>query len=151
MVDTQFRSSQESEANSACRFSQEEELHDYLNTSYVELPRPSPETQNEAVYYLPGHPRMPLKEKQEIWTFLEKELWAADIESISPYLWIMSSHDSTSISALHRQEVEGRKIIITEEAHLHLVWHYDRIFIKPLPEYLLSHWFWTQHFLPEKG
>ena len=42
MVDTQFRSSQESEVNSACPFSQEEELHDYLNMSYIELPRPSP-------------------------------------------------------------------------------------------------------------
>lgn len=40
---------------------------------------------------------------------------------------------------------------ITGEAHLHLFWYYDRIFIKPLPEYLLLHRFWTQHFLPKKG
>ena len=46
------------------------------------------------------------------------------------------------ISPLHHQAVRGRKIILTENPHLHLVWYYDRIFIKPLPKYLFSHAFW---------
>ena len=31
---------------------------------------------------------------------------------------------------------------MTENPQLHLVWFYDRIFIKPIPRYLLSHAFW---------
>lgn len=31
---------------------------------------------------------------------------------------------------------------MVENPHLHLVWYYDRIFIKPIPPYLLSHAFW---------
>lgn len=43
---------------------------------------------------------------------------------------------------MHHQAVRGRNIIVTENPQLHLVWYYDRIFIKPLPRYLLSHAFW---------
>jgi hypothetical protein len=31
---------------------------------------------------------------------------------------------------------------VAEHPQLHLVWSYDRIFIKPIPRYLLSHAFW---------
>ena len=34
---------------------------------------------------------------------------------------------------------------MTERPQLHLVWYYDRIFIKPIPRYLLSYAFW--HYL----
>ena len=54
----------------------------------------------------------------------------------------MSTQSSANINALHRQRVKGRHIIITEEVRLHLVWIHDRIFVKPLPKYLLSHVFW---------
>ncbi len=47
---------------------------------------------------------------------------------------------------MHHQAVRGRKIIVTENPQLHLVWYYDRIYIKPIPRYLLSHAFWE--FLP---
>ncbi len=33
-------------------------------------------------------------------------------------------------------------MIVTENPQLHLVWYYDRIYIKPIPRYLLSHAFW---------
>lgn len=61
---------------------------------------------------------------------------------MSSKLWWMSKQDSGNISPLHRQIVKGRKIVITEEPRLHLVWREDRIFIKPLPQYLTSHSFW---------
>ena len=37
----------------------------------------------------------------------------------------------------------GRKLVATEQADLHLVWYDDNFFVKPLPDYLLSHRFWT--------
>jgi hypothetical protein len=33
--------------------------------------------------------------------------------------------------------------VAAENPELHLVWAYDRIYIKPLPKYLLSHAFWS--------
>jgi hypothetical protein len=35
--------------------------------------------------------------------------------------------------------------MITENPGLHLVWIHDRVFLKPLPEYLLSHAFWEYY------
>jgi hypothetical protein len=79
--------------------------------------------------------------------FLESELCSADLEKMAPYLWMMSSQSSANIRPLHHQKLLGREIIITETPKLHLVWHYDRIFIKPLPKYLLSHLFWSTYLL----
>ncbi|KAF2807745.1 uncharacterized protein BDZ99DRAFT_391759 [Mytilinidion resinicola] len=61
---------------------------------------------------------------------------------MAPRLWIMTTLSSANINPLHRQRVKGREIIVTEEPRLHLVWIHDRIFIKPLPRYLLSLAFW---------
>ncbi|KAG9228114.1 hypothetical protein BJ875DRAFT_508683 [Amylocarpus encephaloides] len=56
----------------------------------------------------------------------------------------MSTYSSSNINPLHRQRVKGREIIVTEEPRLHLVWFHDRIFMKPLPRYLLSWEFWER-------
>lgn len=64
---------------------------------------------------------------------------------MAPNLWIMTTLSSANINALHRQRVKGREIVITEEPRLHLVWIRNRIFIKPLPRYLLSHHFWRNY------
>ncbi|KAI9799049.1 MAG: hypothetical protein M1833_004243 [Piccolia ochrophora] len=95
--------------------------------------------------HLPGHPRVPLQDKEGLLVFLESELCSRDLERLAPRLWWMSKHDSHSISPLHRQRVKKRNVIVSEDPKLHLVWIHDRIFIKPLPEYLLSHSFWKHH------
>lgn len=46
------------------------------------------------------------------------------------------------ISPLHHQAIRGRDIVLTENPQLHLVYYYDKIFIKPIPRYLLSYAFW---------
>ncbi|KAF1988724.1 hypothetical protein K402DRAFT_372981, partial [Aulographum hederae CBS 113979] len=38
---------------------------------------------------------------------------------------------------------------VTEDPELHLVWYSDRIFIKPLPPFLLSYAFWECHLAPQ--
>lgn len=42
--------------------------------------------------------------------------------------------------------LRGRSIVVTGNPELHLVWYYDRVFIKAIPEYILSATFW-QHYL----
>ena len=94
---------------------------------------------------LPGVPSVMLMDFTLAKEFLRKELWSADLEIIVPRLWIITTLSSSNISALHRLRVKGREIIVTEDPRLHLVWIYNRIFIKPLPRYLLSHAFWETY------
>jgi hypothetical protein len=95
--------------------------------------------------FLPGQPTIALHDPAPLLTFLETDLYATDLEKIAPRLWIMSTPSSSNINALHRQRVVGREIVVTEEPRLHLVWVHNRIFIKPVPAYLTSHWFWEQY------
>lgn len=114
----------------ACPFSAEHQLNDDLDGC------PS---------HLLGHPRVSLEDRASLYDFLEREFWSDDLERISSKLWWMSKQDSASISPLHRQAVKRRTIIITEDPKLHLTWMVDRIFIKPLPEYLTSYSFWESY------
>ncbi|MCJ1312229.1 hypothetical protein MMC25_005903 [Agyrium rufum] len=91
---------------------------------------------------VPGYPRLNITDHAALVNFLEKQLISPDLERMAPRLWWMSKQDSANISPLHRQRVKKRAIVVAEDPKLHLVWIQDRIFIKPLPEYLLSHAFW---------
>ena len=121
--------------NLSVPFTQESELY----KSYASSPN------------LPGHPRVSLQDARRLRSFLYRELWAVDLERMAPHLWIMSTQSGTNISPLHQQKVRGREIIVTEDPRLHLVWIHDRIFIKPLPRYLLSHYFWSEFLSTEKS
>ncbi len=100
-----------------------------------------------SIQCLPGYPRLRLQNTTQVQRFLSKEFDLKDLEEIAPKLWTMSTQSSKNISPLHRQKVKRRNIIVTEDPRMHLIWHYDRIFIKPLPEYLLSYNFWQQYLL----
>jgi hypothetical protein len=101
--------------------------------------------------HLPGYPQIELNDPIQLTNFLEKDLCAPDLEAMAPYLWMMSTQSSANVNALHCQKVRGRNIIITEDPRLHLVWIYDRIFIKPVPQYLLSHAFWNTFLLSKSS
>lgn len=115
---------------------------------------------------LPGQPRIKLEEA-ELSEYLRSQLLVPQLDSLAGKLWLVSrmpckkfktfkdypseqmlftqvsTPRSSHISPLHHQAARGRKdIIVVENPHLHLVWVYDRIFIKPIPRYLLSHAFW---------
>ena len=51
-------------------------------------------------------------------------------------------HSGIDASPLHHQAARLRTITVAENPPLHLIWSYDRIFVKPIPRYLLSHAFW---------
>ena len=94
---------------------------------------------------LPGYPRISFQDRHELLGFLKKEFCSADLDRIASRLWWMSKQDSANISALHRQLVKRRSIVVTEDPKLHLVWIRDRIFVKPLPLYLTSNTFWQKY------
>jgi hypothetical protein len=122
-------------------FSQEEELYNKLIVSNNHLTR-SHSSKNDT---LPGHPRVSLNDLQ-LGAFLTKELTTPDLNTFRPYLWLVTTQSSSHITALSSQAVRGRDIILSEDPSLHIVWIHSRIYIKPIPKYLLSHSFWAFHF-----
>lgn len=88
---------------------------------------------------LPGYPRIFIRDSEKLRDHLVHEFYSEDLEKLAPKLWLMSTQSSSNISPLHRQKVKARNIVITEDPRLHLAWVGDRIFIKPMPLYLLSY------------
>jgi hypothetical protein len=97
--------------------------------------------------FLPGQPCIRITDQVRMNDFLTSEFWAQDLEMIAHRLWVMTTPSSANINSLHRQKVKGREIVVSEDPRLHLVWIHDRIFIKPIPTYLMSHAFWDAFLL----
>lgn len=99
---------------------------------------------DEPIRTVPGHPHIPLDDPTRVRKLLLAEFCSNDVDKVAERLWWMSKQDSRNISPLHRQLVKGRSIVVTEDPKLHLVWIYDRVFIKPLPRFMGSHAFWKE-------
>ncbi|KAH6684231.1 hypothetical protein B0J14DRAFT_572434 [Halenospora varia] len=95
---------------------------------------------------LPNQPRIELTERELINSFLQKELTTPDLDTFHSYLWLVGTQSSSHISALTKQAVRGRKIIVTENPEIHLTWINSTVYIKPIPKYVLSHAFWEFYF-----
>ncbi|KAK0735351.1 hypothetical protein B0T21DRAFT_367575 [Apiosordaria backusii] len=112
-----------------------------------EQTRPEPSqhasgTENEDTT-VPGQPTLPFNDDPGITSFLTADISTERLNRLYSLLFLTGKPEN--ISPLHHQIIKGRKIVITERPDLHLIWNCDRIFIKPLPKYLLSHSFWKAH------
>lgn len=77
-------------------------------------------------------------------TFLRADLSLTRLDTVYPHLWWAGRQFPAR--PLHRQVHElGRAVAPTSRADLHLVWcpRSRRLFLKPLPPYLLSHACWA--------
>ena len=82
---------------------------------------------------------------QSLTGFLHKHIYPEATSHVNHRLWWISNHSEASISTLSRQKAKYREIMITENPNLHLCWDKGRIFIQPMPIYLLSATFWDRH------
>jgi hypothetical protein len=94
-----------------------------------------------ATYHSSSHGTMNVR--SNIRRFVKDELDLSRLTEISGYLWLVGMKNNAR--ALNRQAVMGRSIVPTEQMDMHLVWYDNTIFVKPLPAWLLSHSFWTEH------
>ena len=76
-------------------------------------------------------------------TFLKKELGVKRLNDIHEWLWTVGR--PMPPRPLHYQKAAGRNIIIHERTDLHLAWDEQRMFLKPIPRYLLDEGFWQDH------
>ena len=97
---------------------------------------------------LPGQPGISLT-RDAVVPYLQAELLTPDLDAYGSHLWLVATQSSAHIGALHDQVACGRRIVLVENPELHLVWHADRVFVKPLPRYLTSLPFWECFLLPD--
>ncbi|UKZ79411.1 hypothetical protein TrVFT333_007164 [Trichoderma virens FT-333] len=83
--------------------------------------------------------------------FLASELSLKGLESMLKHLWLAGAKRPPA--QLHYHAALGREITITDRIDLHLMWSANgRIFVKPLPRFLLSTSFWRDYLLsPERN
>ena len=88
----------------------------------------------------------PKDQRKSIRNYLFGDLETPALDQLYNTLWLAGTHNDgpyNNINPLHRQIIKGRPIVITENPNMHLVRGADRIFIKPIPEYLLQWGFWS--------
>lgn len=73
--------------------------------------------------------------------FCASELDVSQLNQIHTHLWMAGLERPAR--PLHQQLAIGRRIAITESAHLHLLWRDDTIYMKPLPDFLSCGAIWT--------
>ncbi|KAL2126774.1 hypothetical protein VTI74DRAFT_270 [Chaetomium olivicolor] len=74
---------------------------------------------------------------------IDKELDLRRLTSIHDWLWIVGR--PMPPRPLHYQLLVRREILVTEQMDMHLVWTTGRIFVKPVPSFLLDPRFWTEY------
>jgi hypothetical protein len=80
--------------------------------------------------------------------FLRRELSCDVLDELYSHLHLIATKSSTHVAPLYKQIVNGRSILIAERPSLHLIWHYNVIFVKPIPHCLLNAAFWERYLLP---
>jgi hypothetical protein len=95
------------------------------------------------VVYLNSEYRL-LKVSDEKKDFFKNDLDVSRLNDIHGWLNLCGRFMAVA-RPLHRQLMMDRKIIVTEQADLHLTWNDTGIFIKPLPLYLLSEQVWMDY------
>ncbi|KAL8288246.1 hypothetical protein RB597_000370 [Gaeumannomyces tritici] len=101
--------------------------------------------------FLPGQPRIRLEpaapstdNEDRVLEYLRESHLTTELDGLLPYMKyiFVQTPAHKHIMPLHHQKAHGRDVILNEHPGLHLVWYYDRIFIKPIPAYMYSRAFW---------
>ncbi|KAJ3494230.1 hypothetical protein NLG97_g4214 [Lecanicillium saksenae] len=85
---------------------------------------------------------------QHVTACLEQELDLQRLTSIQGWLWMAGM--PLPPRALHHQLLLGREIYVTEQMDMHLVWTPGRMFLKPIPRFLLEPAFWIRYLACEE-
>jgi hypothetical protein len=116
------------------------------NQDFAELMPASSRSNRDFVLNGHQHRGMDVIERAEATIeFLGKELSVPRLNDIHDHLWLAGR--PMPPRPLNYQVASSRAISVTEDVHLHLVWEPGRMFLKPLPRYLLNSNFWAEHLI----
>jgi succinate dehydrogenase/fumarate reductase cytochrome b subunit len=88
-----------------------------------------------------------LQISDDIGTFISKDLNVDRLNGIHGRMWMCGR--PMNARALHRQVMNNRKIVQTEQADLHLLYYNDVLLLKPLPAYLLCPAAWNEYLVKD--
>lgn len=74
---------------------------------------------------------------------IASELDIKRLNRIHRWLWVAGT--AVPARSLHDQLSRGREVVITEAMDMHLVWTTGKVYIKPLPRFLLEPTIWTEY------
>lgn len=106
-----------------------------------------PRRRKKSVDHLPGLPNIPLHQHMVLKN-MHEELITPVLDELYSHLWMLALRSYSNIDPLHQQALKGRKLLLSEDAKLHLLWHDDKIYIKPVPTWLLNYQVWHQFLHP---
>ncbi|KAF8856378.1 hypothetical protein BDZ45DRAFT_804280 [Acephala macrosclerotiorum] len=96
---------------------------------------------------LPGYSHVSLNDRSSLADFLNRELLTPALDMLVPKLSWVAVKSGTRIYTLSELAFRNRKIVITEDPQLHMVFDDQRMFLKLIPEYLLSYDFWGDYLM----
>jgi hypothetical protein len=89
---------------------------------------------------LPDAPRVPLDSTSKILEYCTKDMDTPEQNKMGEKLWWAGP--TPKIVSLSQQNVLERRIQITEDPAVHLLWVEGILYVKPIPSYLTSYAFW---------
>ncbi|KAL1796548.1 hypothetical protein ACET3X_005088 [Alternaria dauci] len=78
--------------------------------------------------------------------FLKHDLDLSRLNRIHGHLWMAGR--PMRARPLHRYRMLGMEVLGTQQMDLHLLKYSNKLLVKPLPEWILSYDFWTEHICP---
>jgi hypothetical protein len=111
-----------------------------LHASVHETP---PLTALDALPTIAGKEKEVYQAEDAIGEFLKCDLDLARLNKIHGSLWMAGR--PMRARPLHRYKMLGMEVLVTQQMDLHLLKYSTKLLLKPLPEYLLDHPFWTTH------
>jgi hypothetical protein len=75
--------------------------------------------------------------------FLSHDLDLSRLNRIHGHLWMAGR--PMRARPLHRYKMLGMEVLGTQQMDLHLLKYSTKLLVKPLPEWILSYEFWTEH------
>lgn len=93
---------------------------------------------------VPGYPHISLADRDAVTRLLLQDLVTPALDALSPKLHWIPPKSGKNITTLSEQPFHNRKIVITEDPELRMVIDNERIFLKPVPLYLMSRRFCEQ-------
>jgi hypothetical protein len=118
---------------------------DLSSDTYTYTPSASPHISDQKpnyINYLPGYPAVRLV-PDEISTHLTHEFNTPLLDELYDRLWLVGTPLGHHIDALQTHRLKGRTIVPTDDPRLHLIWDNDKVYLKPVPIYLVNHDVWT--------
>ncbi|KAF1970739.1 hypothetical protein BU23DRAFT_556461 [Bimuria novae-zelandiae CBS 107.79] len=116
---------------------------DYGQVPVLDSASNIPLTDVQSLPTLSANTYEPFLVNTDIATFVKEDLNLERLNRIHGHLWMCGRPNRAR--ALHRYKMLQMEVLPTQQMDLHLVRFSNKLIIKPLAEYMLSHDFWTQY------